>query len=270
MKNALNALTCFSRVEHISEITSGASQHCFKINADNNVFFAKTIHNDIEPKIALSAAIKKLSPSVIYSDEHWLVTEFINANNLAETMRSGREKVNHAIKLMGRCHQLNEKPAELIPSTIMNNLIAQSHLSTQKNNELLLLAESILPSLSYAQNLVCCHGDVNFSNILIDQKHSTWLVDYECASSAPREYDLAMFIAVNNINENKIPYIIEQYEQQFCSVNIDINLLNNYLAFSYFINSLWYFNTSKSRDNITFFNLHQQQWEKFISASANK
>lgn len=270
MKNALNALTCFSRVEHISEITSGSSQHCFKINADNNVFFAKTIHSDIESKIALSAAIKKLSPSVIYSDEHWLVTEFINADNLAETMISSREKVNHAIKLMGRCHQLNEKPVELIPSTVMNNLITQSHFSTQRKNELSRLAKSILPPPHYAQNLVCCHGDVNFSNILIDQKHSTWLIDYECASSAPREYDLAMFIAVNNINKDKAPYIIKQYEQQFSLVKIDIKFLNSYLVFSYFINSLWYIHAYQSRDDIAFLHLHQQQWEKFISARTNK
>ena len=269
MINALSALPCFSYVEHISEITSGASQSCFKIKADNCLFFAKTIDDNTETQTALSAALKNLSPTVFYHDQHWLITEFIDADNLALITISDSEKIRYAISLMVQCHQLNEQPDELAPCTIMNNLIAKSHFSTSTKEQLLRLAQIILPPTVSKNSLVCCHGDLNFSNILIDQKQHTWLVDYECVCSAPIEYDLAMFIAVNNIAENKIARIIEQYEHQSCTVKIDSKRLTYYLSFSYFINSLWYSQAYQNSDDANLLNLHQQQWAKFTSIVSN-
>lgn len=269
MINALRTLPCFNHVEHINEITSGSSQSCFKIKADNRLFFAKTINDNSETQTALHSALKKLSPPVFYHDQNWLVTEFIDANNLALTTLGITEKIRYAISLMVRCHQLSEQPDELAPNSIINNLIAKSQFSTQKKKELLRLAEIILPPIAAKHKLVCCHGDLNFSNILIDKKKHTWLVDYECACSAPIEYDLAMLIAVNNIPENKIALIIAQYEYQSCAVKVDSKRLTNYLTFSYFINSLWYKQAYQNSGDANLLNLHQQQWVKFISIISN-
>ncbi len=259
MKASLSDLPCFKQVEKVSAITSGLSQSCFKVNADNKVYFAKTITNPIETQVALSAAKQTFSPAVYYHDQHWLITTFIDSNNLANTRVHIDTKITDTIKLMTKCHQLKTKPTKLDPEKTTLQLINNGHYSVQKKTELLRLRESILPLLNHNKNLVCCHGDLNFSNVLINQEQNTWLVDYECACVAPVEYDLAMLIAVNNIAEDKVPVVIEQYEQQSHSMNIDIKLLNNYLAFSYFINSLWYSHAYQDSKDIKFLNLHQQQ-----------
>lgn len=269
MKRSLHALSCFNHIEHISEIASGLSQQCLKINADNKVYFAKTISGDTETQIALSTAKQRLSPAVFYHDRQWLITDFIEGGNLAQSAIGPAAKINHAMKLMAQCHQFNIKPAELTPSAIIDDLITKTRYSTQQKKELYRFADSILPPLSYPQKLVCCHGDLNFSNVLIDQNENTWLVDYECACTAPTEFDLAMFIAVNNITETKISMITEQYEHQCPSTKINRKLLYHYLAFSYFINSLWYSCAYQSRSDIKLLHLHQGQWQKFMSLMGN-
>jgi len=270
VKKSLSILPCFIHVEKISSITSGLSQKCFKVYADNRVYFAKTTSNEIEAKIAVIAAKNELSPAVFYHDKHWLITDFIDADNLALSRLSHSKKINHAVKLMSKCHHLSLPPAKLEPKKITYQLIHNNYYSEQKETELSQLAESILPSLNHSKNLVCCHGDINFSNILIDQKKNTWLIDYECACSAPIEYDLAMFIAVNNISEDNIIVIIEQYENHSCSVKVDIELLQIYLTFSYFINSLWYTQAYQRRSDIALLDMHKQQWKKFTSSRTNK
>jgi len=270
VKESLSTLPCFNHVESISTITSGLSQQCFKVSADNQVYFAKTITNKIEVQVASCAAKQGFSPTVYYHDQHWLITSFINTNNLALTKIDHTIKISHGVKLMAQCHQLSTKPTELSPDKITHQLINKNHYSAQKKAELLHLIEPVLSSLNHNKNRVCCHGDLNFSNILIDQEQRTWLIDYECACSAPIEYDLAMFIAVNDIADNKISTIISLYEQQANSIKIDIKLLCNYLAFAYFINSLWYSHAHQNSNDLKCLNLHQQQWQKFITIIANK
>lgn len=241
MKNLLTTLPCFTQVESISKITEGLSQHCFKVTADNKVYFAKTITDNIEVSMALSASQSSLSPTVVYHDQHWLISRFIDAENLALSTLNSDDRIEHAIKLMVQCHQLAVEPAELSAEDIIQPLVNNLHYSTVQKKILVQLADLISTPLNNSKDGVCCHGDLNFSNVLINLEQRTWLVDYECACTAPIEYDLAMFVAVNNLAIDKINIIIEQYEHQ-SSVNIDSKLLNHYLLFCYFINTLWYFN----------------------------
>lgn len=263
MKESLLALPCFTQVDQISTISIGLSQSCFKVNADNKLYFAKTITDNIEVSIALCASKSGLSPAVIYHDQNWLICNFIEARNLAHSTIDTKEKIKHAIKLMVQCHQLNIKPAELSAIDVCNTLIKNEHYSTPQQIALLQLAELILVPLSNSINGVCCHGDLNFSNVLMNQGQRTWLVDYECAYTAPIEYDLAMLIAVNSLASDKITIIIEQYEGQ-SSVKVDPLLLNHYLFFCYFINALWYFNAyhknANHEDNQALLKNTEKQW----------
>jgi len=285
VKNSLGALPCFTQIENITIITSGLSQRCFKISADNKVYFAKTITDDTEVKITASAARDKLSPEVFYSDQHWLITTFINANNLTLTTLNTDQKIYHAINLMVRCHKIKAKPTKLDPENIINELINKTHYSKAQKADLLQLTDLILPLLSTTKNSVCCHGDLNFSNVLVNalinekakhkvnekvnQKQIDWLVDYECACTAPAEFDLAMFIAVNNLAHYKIDAIIALY-QQHSFISIDRQLLNFYLSFCYFINGLWYYNAIQNthvhqkhhtNNQIKLCVLAKQQWQ---------
>tara|TARA_R110001583_G_scaffold59932_2_gene178294 strand:- start:13577 stop:14518 length:942 start_codon:yes stop_codon:yes gene_type:complete len=242
VKDALSDLPCFTQIASISKIVSGLSQHCFKVAADNKVYFAKTISNNTEVSVTESAGKSGLSPSLVYHDQHWLITHFIDADNLALNTLKPDNKIHHAIKLMVQCHQLNVKPAELSAKDIIKSLLHNSPYPMGQKTGLLKLADVILAPLNKSRNSVCCHGDLNFSNVLINLEQRTWLIDYECACTAPIEYDLAMFIAVNSLASDDITLIIEQYEVQ-SAVDVDSKLLNDYLLFCYFINALWYFNT---------------------------
>lgn len=268
MKESLSALPCFTEVDKVLTITSGLSQSCFKVNADNKVYFAKTINDNTEVAVTISAAKLGLSPTVIYHDSDWLINSYIDANNLALSTIATHDKINHAIKLMVQCHQLKVIPTELSSEDIITSLLNNSHYTTLQKTALLQLAKCIVAPLNNSKNGVCCHGDLNFSNILINREQITWLVDYECACTAPIEYDLAMFIAVNNLNSNEITLIIEQYEA-LSLVKVDPLLLNAYLQFCYFINALWYFNAyhekpqpenNTSENKQVLLNHAQQQW----------
>jgi thiamine kinase-like enzyme len=269
VKNYLRDLACFNHVESINEIASGLSQHCFTVHADDKLYFAKTLHSNVESKAALSTAKNGLSPAVFYHDQQWLITEFVNGDSLALSEIDKTDKINCAISLMVQCHQHSAELPELTPVAIIDDLIFSGNFSAQKKDEYLRLSKSIIPPLKSSVESVCCHGDLNFSNVLVDHKKNAWLVDYECACTAPAEYDLAMFIAVNNIAENNISEIIEQYERQSPATKINSQLLQSYLVFSYFINSLWYNNAYQSQNDITLLSLHQQQWQRFISLAVN-
>lgn len=273
MLEQLRALTCFTDIDTIAPITAGLSSRCYQVNADNKVFFAKSTTTD-ETEVTLMAAEQGVSPKVIYHDQHWLISQFMTGDNLAQSPKNINANIAIAIKLMTQCHQLNAKPSELSPSAIINDLINNAHFSTQQKHDYLHIAESILPPLNHSSPLACCHGDVNFSNILIDQQQNAWLVDYECVCTAPIEYDLAMFIAVNNIVKGKIPTIIKQYimEQNISEQDkkhslaiIEPALLQHYLMFCYFINGLWYFNQyhNDSLNSKKLLSLAKQQWQSF-------
>lgn len=254
---------------------SGLSQHCFKVNADNKAYFAKTINGKTEISVTTCAGRSGLSPCVIYHDQQWLICRFIEADNLAISTLDSDDRINHAIYLMVQCHQLNVEPAELATKDIIKTLLSNTHYSTLQKTALLASSDLILAPLNDNNNNnngVCCHGDLNFSNILINQDQATWLVDYECACTAPIEYDLAMFIAVNGLTD-ETSIIIEQY-QIYSSVKIDPLLLNAYLLFCYFINALWYFNTyhekaqseeRMSENKLVLLKHAQQQWDAFQS-----
>lgn len=272
MKDLLSNLPCFTQVESISKIASGLSQQCFRVDADNKIYFAKTFSNNTEVSVAICAGKSGLSSNVIYHDQHWLITNFIDADNLELNTIESKDKINHAVKLMVQCHQLNVKPAELSAKDAIKSLINNIHLPKSQKVALSQLAELIIEPLNISRNDVCCHGDLNFSNVLIDLKENTWLVDYECACNAPVEYDLAMFIAVNNLPSDEITMIIEQYEVH-SSFYVDLQLLNHYLLFCYFINALWYFNAyhkkalieDTTEDTDVLFKHAQKQWYAFHS-----
>mgnify|MGYP000150323879 CR=1 FL=1 len=269
MVPSLSTLTCFKHIRKIVPINAGLSSQCYQVFADNNCFFAKKLTTKNESTVSLNTASQHISPKVIYYDGSGLITQFIDSESLPLTQKTLDEKIIISIELMVKCHQLNLQPATLQPEIIINDLINQPHFSNQQKQTLLQQAKPILMSLNHTENIVCCHGDVNFSNVLIENSNKAWLVDYECAYNAPAEFDLAMFIAVNNIADNKIPFIIEQYKKRPPSLIIDTTRLSSYLIFAYFINSLWYKNAyqSQRKNKQKLLTLHKQQWKKFSQLS---
>jgi len=316
MVTSLYNLPCFTNIIAIERITAGMSSQCYKVITEDQAFFAKVLHcdnkssknetaksaaaenkapnNEVpnnETSMARLAARGGISPPVIYSDQHWLVTPFIDGIDLSLLTKPLVEKIDIATALLAQCHRLSAKRSGLIPlspSDIIAGLMAQTQLALIPQQPLQTISAQLTQRLTQqltqplatqtnnAQNQRCCHGDLNFSNVLIDNQQASWLLDFECAYLAPAEFDLAMLIAVNNIELTQREAIIAAYRKHNVSTNINRNLLTDYLLFSYFINGLWYLqkyqqqtaiadNTSNASNTDTeIFNiLAQQQWRQF-------
>lgn len=269
MTSSLKELACFNRIDAIKPINSGLSSQCYQVNADDKVFFAKKITTKNESIASTLAAKKYFSPRVILHTPQWLITEYIESENLSLSPLPVDKKISISMELMAQCHQLNVKVDKLEPDFITRDLIDKPSYSIQEQEELIIQAKGVLPPLNLTKNLVCCHGDLNFSNVIIDQKNKAWLVDYECICIAPVEYDLAMFIAVNHISQSKINSIISHYEKLSPLVIVNTQLLNSFIIFSHFINALWYKNAQQNNGGSKLFSMEQQHWKKLSYLSTN-
>jgi thiamine kinase-like enzyme len=151
-----------------------------------------------------------------------------------------------------------------LASKLKNELATELSLIANRLNKLIApLVQSIVQSSS--TNIVCCHSDINFSNVLIDANQQLWLIDFEYACEAPAEFDIAMFMAINNIPLTLFDEVIGLYEDK-ADASIDKLLCNYYLAFSYLINGLWYVNQSQLKETSgspDFIALTKEQWQSF-------
>ena len=286
--NSLKSLPCFDKIKAISLLANGLSQTSLKVTTASQVFFAKSLNDETastETSCALLLARKgteldakqHLSPPVIYHDQQWLVTEFINGNTLAESQLNNEVKTSAALALMAKLHQL---PTAVAKQSInqLNTTLSAKRLLT---NPAALLAkqspflDKVTKSLSTAitrlimaatSPSVLCHGDINFTNILLDDKKNSWLIDFECAHLAPVEFGLAMFIAVNNIANHRIAEIVNDYGKLVPTYQPNTELLDYYILYSLYITGLWYFDNINelATDNLMY-TLAIEQWSAFDS-----
>jgi thiamine kinase-like enzyme len=260
----IKALPCFTHRDcKIERLTGGESHQCFKVTVNKNTieqnFFVKSFvghQQTAKAEIAshLLAANMAVAPAIIYHSASWLVTEFINGDSLTgfykqQTVSVANNKLTVAMYLMVKTHQLT--PPENHPVLAIEELLyhqaSNSKLSQSQHIALQKIISEITPPQAKHNHLVLCHGDVNYENIRVSalfnnespQKHA-WLVDFECSCLAEAEYDLAMFIAINEFSVNDIDVLIQDY-QQFTNATIDEQKVRTYLACCYLINGLWYF-----------------------------
>lgn len=295
--NALKSLPCFKTIVAIELLAGGMSHTCVKVMSTKQVFLAKRL-NATTAKAEISAALicaeQGLSPSVIYHNEQWLITEFIAGFNLSTSTLTSDEQVSIALDLMTSLHQLalppfskkkavkSEIPLVDIKKTI-TALLAQTSVFSANQKLVLVRLTNLLVNEINAQIRRCelakvvCHGDINFSNILIgsnnglylsnDHINATakpWLIDFECAQLAPIEYDLAMFIAINNIPVDNINAVMTSYMLLAPSSQLNKELLTYYILYSYFINGLWYLaNNIGSKLKKKQLLLATEQWSAF-------
>tara|TARA_R110002050_G_scaffold240654_4_gene377010 strand:- start:813 stop:1682 length:870 start_codon:yes stop_codon:yes gene_type:complete len=269
----LSSLPCFTQIHFIEPIITGLSSLCYQVHADNKFYFAKQTSVN-ESTFCLLSAKKNISPSVIYHDQYWLITSFIEGENLSLSQQSIHNKITCAIQLMAQCHKLSTKtlllePAlSLEPRTLVYDLIDKIYvtkkqlitISALQKSTINAIANHILTLIPPKTNKVCCHGDINFSNILLSPEKHAYLVDYECACIAPAEYDLAMFIAVNNLESEPLLTITQQYSAH-TMVDLNLPLLKHYLTYCHFINGLWYINAYQKSASSSFIHLAKQQWQ---------
>lgn len=263
----IKALPCFTdRDCKIEQLTEGESHQCFKVTINKNtieksVFVKSFAGHQQTAKAEISshiiAAKMAVAPAIIYHSASWLVTEFITGDSLASFYKQQKgnlvnNKVTVAMHLMVKTHQLT--PPENHPVLAIEKLLyhqaSNIKLSQSQHVALQKIISEITPPQTKLNHLVLCHGDVNYENIRLSTLFNSenplehaWLVDFECSSLAEAEYDLAMFIAINEFSVNDINTLIQDY-QQFTNATINEEKVRAYLACCYLINGLWYFEAS--------------------------
>jgi thiamine kinase-like enzyme len=276
----IELLPCFSVFDCLIEpINTGVSHSCFKVKcfeskcSENKgvqtpiIFFAKSLKNHTataQTEVIVSSLASKhgLSADVIFSSSDWLVTQFIDEQVVTETSSSFIKKNSLSIALMAKLHQLSKPSAinALNLSNLLNLLISNPLFSLQKQKTLACLIRQVC-QFPIGLSHVMCHGDLNFSNILLDRKNKAWLVDFESACLAEREFDLAMYVAINNIHSDKYAEIIFHYEQS-SGKDINFKQFNRYLACCYLINGFWYLSEAKQESSHQM--IQQKAKEQFL------
>ena len=249
LARTLGLLPCFKplKLEKVRAISAGLSQPCFYLQHDNQDYFAKRItNNSAEPLASELAAMQGIAPKVIYSGQHWLVTEFITGvglDNIVDTHAdSADDNLTITLSLLARCHCIplqslehNESNQQKLPqldiAVTVKQLLQAVKLSTSHLSVLQslsdLLQQNLIRAVEKQSNIeqVFCHGDANFSNVIRLEKRAEKpselthkLVDFECASIAPIAYDLAMFMAVNGIDVSQVSAIISLYLQAYKAI----------------------------------------------------
>lgn len=276
--NALKSLSCFEEVLNISMLVDGMSHTCSKVTTASQIYFVKKLNNETANEEIISsllAAKHRLSPTVIYHDNTWLVTEYVDSITVDKTEFGANKCINTALTLMAKLHQLvPQRNTGTIPyldtlksvQRLFTNpvpLPARKRVTLADITEILTAKIQAEQKLSGAEN-VLCHGDINYSNILVDKTQEAWLIDFECSHLAPVEFDLSMFIAVNNISTHLVEDIVASYTVLVPNYQPNQTLLTYYLLYSFFINGLWYLdNTNDSKANNPLRSLAIEQWSAF-------
>jgi thiamine kinase-like enzyme len=283
--NTLKSLPCFTTIVEMNLLAEGMSHSCFKVTTPEQVLLAKKLNQETaitEVFSALACSKKGLSPKVVYHDNDWLVTVFIAGISLAQSGLESTKKISTALKLIAKLHQLdlpqhNQSFPTLDTAKSVEHLLTNTVLFNQYQiHKLMSITKTLTNDINAQISLhsipnVVCHGDLNFTNILIDNlitenREQPWLIDFECTHLAPVEFDLAMFVAVNNFTHQQLSEIVTSYSKLAPNYRVNYKLLTCYILYSYFINGLWYLdNVDHSKADIDFRTLAIEQWSTFDS-----
>jgi len=282
MIDEIKSLPCF--VDHVVEvaaISAGLSQHCFNVSLFNGLtdknahYFVKSLSDSlIENSQVMSAKLAStiaISPNVVYHNHQWLVTEFIDGRTLDIIQMAVEEKIDIAINLLSRLHQLTSITS--IPRFSVAAMIEQQ-INQDCFNEAQQTFVNVLMQKHFTfptgTNTVLCHGDLNFSNIIIDQQQKPWLLDFECTFVGDAEFDIAMFITVNQLSTELVVESIASYQTQTdCLLNPA--LIEAYMACCYLLNGLWYQGHAQTSANkAQYLGLAFQQYQGFDQLALNE
>lgn len=287
---SLLKLPCFTGQDcSVIALSGSGNNPCCKVIGHQNskVYFAKYLglssHIDagevaIEQQ-GLTAAqflttvnshLASFTPRIVYQDRHWQVQAFIDGVNLQDANLTLPEKIAAAVTTMARMHQATPHPAPLLADldlfATLSPLIQQLTLKEQYKARLQHRARRLCADVNGLnagiEQTVFTHGDINFANIIIDSDDKPWFVDLEFLCLAPREYDLAMFLAINHLfsADDHRTRAINDYETH-CGHSIHRELLTAYIPLCLLLNGLWY--AIQSYDKSEFYPQAQHQINAF-------
>ena len=315
------SLSCFKHqhIENVTVIKTGLSQPCFGVQCRENAYCVKYLNNGSHELFANKLVQQHdISPKLVYGEDNWLVTEFLSGELLINSTRKAFEKLDITLSLLAQCHLTTYSQSAPTLSSINSMLTTSRQYIPKLNiNEVVVeLLKNCKISLPHAKNImrianrtlqevdqqikvghgckdVFCHGDANFSNIINSKGNASKLntvtghykmIDFECACIAPIEYDIAMMMAVNEIDVSEIETVMATYtghQRTFEQVRqteelIEIidelpdslqtthmpssHMTKRYYILSLIINGLWYLSQYKQRWEGKYKVLAQQQF----------
>jgi len=278
---SIQHLPCFlGKKIQIDTLKQGYSRPCFKVSIldedlnDKVNYFVKELGSSAdlvnqELNITSLASGQKLCPKLAFYNENFLVTEYIDSKSLDDINWSTENKIVVTIPLMAQLHDMNADNA--INNLVVKNVsikallidqvdqVIQADRALEQNKDQLLLLVERITAFKCSGEQVLCHGDLNFSNVLVDKNQQAWLIDYECAHKATIEYDIAMFIAINLLPINTLEMVIQTYKT-FSGYTPDSTIINLYLPCCYLLNAMWF---SQNKQLNLYHKLAIQQSEAF-------
>ena len=237
----LNQLEFFNgAITHVALIPSGYTHQNYHVITSSAQYFVKYIQGQyISLPLLHQAAQYQLTPDVLFADENWLIQPFIKGKLLCDKTFNLKQQVLCSMKLMARCHQLSVDVPTLSIAQAVDNCLLGLSLSNQQQYEIDMIKQHF-QQLIEPETTTLCHGDVRFANIIVNRR--SWLVDFEQCCLAEPAYDIAMFVAINQLPVNQLGYYIHLYQQQASSkLIVDIKKVKHYVAFCYFLNGLWFY-----------------------------
>ena len=286
LSQMLCQLPCFKKlkVTDINEINTGLSQPCFRVEYKNNFYFAKYVSpNSTEALASQIAANHNISPHVVYVGNNWLITEFIVGEGLDKVIQSEVAKITTMLTLLSRCHRIDYafqynalEPLDNLQTTNQFNLESVDQKTTKIQIPTLDISNTISELF---ENITC--NDVLLNNLMsLSMVLQQNLIDFECACIAPVDFDLAMLMAVNEIERAKIALINDQYisiNQAHLAANNTVDIVDNslvnkqymaipsillvtrYYDLSILINCLWYLSKYKDTSQVKYKILAKKQ-----------
>ncbi|MFD2166711.1 phosphotransferase [Thalassotalea euphylliae] len=204
-----------------------------------------------------------IGANVIDVEGPWIVSEWIPGVLLADESFPIEYKVQVLVEVLSRLGSLT-----IETKNNFNRLSIQSVLEelsfdvrlTDLQRKLLSSANKQATNLDTSTNeelLQLVHGDLNFSNILIENEKFK-VIDFESAALASQEYELAMAIAVNEIPLDVLKEIFGKLCKYKGIVEFEVVMRNLFCC--YLINALWYENQYLETKQRQFSTLAAKQW----------
>ena len=280
IRQQIEWLPCFEKIDEIYPISEGFSHQCFRVVTQKKDYFVKYCVDNFtlaNPEIGLTclAAKAMLTPPVFYANKHWLVTDFVEGQTLNFSDIPFNEKITHCVKLMTEFHQLpiyskqslSVKLSTLNIASAIDELVGLIHLllSTEQHNLITQIKGKLCQKLVVNPRVIC-HGDINFSNVLLGDR--AWLIDFECGCLADIEFDIAMMIAVNSSRQKGQVFCVDEIAQHYQKITktqhkLSLDLIKHYMSFSFFINGLWYLWQALTNNGDYFYYLAEYQFNYF-------
>lgn len=278
----IKKLACFANTPcEVSFIGNGLSSNNLKVTTldplkqPTGYYFVKWFGDSTKTSGHEIAAAQRamqhgLAPKVIYWSAQCLVTDFIHGQTLQCLLSTAPSQLSSAVEqtvlLLARLHLLpasnTEEPFDI--SSLLTTLTADCHFNAvQLETVNLVLAR--LPNIEHSKAPVVCHGDANFSNVLVDRNAQHWLIDFECSIFTDAEFDLAMCITINLLDKQLIT-AMQQIYKQVTNNDIDVTLVNNYLPYCALINALWFIAKAKKSPKTAILLEHAKQQLTWLGA----